>query len=330
MVWAEPRTDGTFLHGALLDLQGRARGGRILARADSARFGVATGSDGAARMAWPEAGDIAGARLRRTQAEAIVLEELSRWPTGVARAPRAPRGGSAGPAAGDRRADATSSLALPGSYRAFGDSITLGVVRFDGVVSLTDGYPVPLGEMIGDLIGKQITVVNDGVGGEMSSEGLSRLRSLHASSPKLFTFLMEGTNDVSNLVAADVIAANLRSMVQTVHATDRIAVVANLLPRRTQGFGGSANARTDEANAAIEQMALQERAVFVDQHALFVNKGKFYSDTIHPNEDGYRLMAGRWFVGIEPILKALLEEQEIDGDRDRDTALGMPRRERGR
>ncbi len=221
---------------------------------------------------------------------------------------------------------AGSSL-LPGTYRGFGDSITTGLVVYNGVVSFTPGYPVPLADMISGLIGKVRTVTNSGVPGETTAEGVGRLAGLMASSPSLFVFLMEGANDVSTLVDAPTSTGNMRTMIRTIQAAGCYSIVGTLTPRNQNKFDGPMNRRVDEFNALLLPIAKIEKATLIDMHAAFDGQSKLYSDHIHPNEEGYLHMAGVWFRGIQPILQQLLQDQDADGDRVKDAALfPAPRR----
>ena len=99
---------------------------------------------------------------------------------------------------------------MTSDYRGFGDSSTLGTVRHDGVITETEGYPKPLGTYIAAFLNlSSVFVENAGLGGELTGEGLGRLSRLNASSPRLYTFIMEGANDAVHLVAASTVAANL-------------------------------------------------------------------------------------------------------------------------
>jgi len=134
------------------------------------------------------------------------------------------------------------ALSLPGCYRGFGDSITLGTIRFDGVVTESDGYPVPLATYIAAFLNRtNLIVENAGVGGEVTADGLGRLAGLNARSPKLYTFIMEGANDATHLVAASTVAANLRGMVRSTNDAGGLAILSTVTPRTTGGFTGGSN-----------------------------------------------------------------------------------------
>ena len=220
---------------------------------------------------------------------------------------------------------------LPGTYRGFGDSITQGVVRHSGVVTVTEGYPVPLATFLGSFLDRPgLTVDNAGVGGELSAEGLGRLAGLNATAPKLYTFILEGANDASHLIDASTLAANLRGMVRNTAAAGGIAIVTTVTPRTEGSFVGGLNPRIVRYNDLIVPMARQEGALLVDQWSAFLKKAHLYSDLQHPNVPGYSHMAATWFRGLQPLLADLLQGDDDAAASALDAARALARRGRAR
>jgi len=220
---------------------------------------------------------------------------------------------------------------LPGTYRGFGDSITQGVVQFSGVVTVTDGYPIPLASYIADFLDRgRLTVENAGIGGEVTGDGLGRLAGLNATAPKLYTLIMEGANDAIHQVAASTVAANLRAMVSNTIAAGGVAIISTVTPRTTAGFQGGNNPRIVRYNDLIVPMARQEGALLVDQWAAFLRNDQYYSDGLHPNVRGYAHMAATWFRGLQPLLTALLQSEDDEAAAALDAARELARRGRVR
>jgi len=218
-------------------------------------------------------------------------------------------------------------LSLPGTYRGFGDSITLGTIRFDGVITESDGYPVPLGSYIAAFLNRaSIIVENAGIGGEITADGLGRLAGLNARSPKLYTFIMEGVNDATHLVAASTVAANLRGMVRSTNDAGGLAILSTITPRTNGGFMGGANGIINTYNELIVPMARNEGALLVDQWAAFYRKAHLYSDFVHPNVQGYAHMAQTWFRGLQPLFTALLQSDDDEAAAARAFARQRPDR----
>lgn len=154
---------------------------------------------------------------------------------------------------------------------AFGDSLTFGT----GATPST-AYPAHLERLIGRK------VVSAGVPGEISAEGLERLpRVLEEVKPALL-LLCHGGNDFLRKLGDETAAANVRAMARL--AKERgIAVVIVATPK--PGFGVS--------KAPFYEEIGRELSVPVESEVLadVLTTGKWKSDLVHPNGEGYRVMA---------------------------------------
>jgi len=220
---------------------------------------------------------------------------------------------------------------LPGTYRAFGDSITQGVTRPDGIVTVTDGYPVPLANYIGAFLNRAgIIVEKAGAGGEVTADGLGRLAGLNATAPRLYTFIMEGANDATSRVDPSTITANLRGMVRSTIAAGGVAILSTVTPRLDEAFQGGPNPRIVSYNELIVPMAREEGALLVDQWSAFYRRPDLYSDLLHPNVEGYTHMATTWFRGLQPFFTALLQGEDDEAAAALDAARALARHGRVR
>lgn len=154
---------------------------------------------------------------------------------------------------------------------AFGDSLTFGI----GVLP-EDSYPARLQALI------QRTVINGGVAGELSGEGLKRLPIwLDEYEPSLL-ILCHGANDLLRSLSEEKAAANLKAMVKM--ARDRgIDVLLIAVPKfgvmRTPPKFYEAIGR--EFDIPVETFALEQ----------IVRHKEYHSDSVHPNPKGYQLIA---------------------------------------
>jgi len=162
---------------------------------------------------------------------------------------------------------------------AFGDSLTFGTGA-----APTESYPAVLERSIGRK------VVNAGVPGETSEEGLRRLpETLDEVKPRL-VILCHGGNDFLRRLDDGRAASNVRAMVKL--ARDRgIAVVLLAtpkpgLPPAVPPFYGEIAA---EMKVPYEDAVL--RSVMIDN--------ALKSDMVHPNAAGYARMA----EAVEKVLK---------------------------
>ena len=89
---------------------------------------------------------------------------------------------------------------------------------------------------------------------------------------------MEGTNDVTRLISADVTVFNLDQMVKRARSRKLAAFLGLLLPRNQSGFKGPQNRRTDEVNVQLPDVARANEATLVDTYTTFFKKAKLYSE----------------------------------------------------
>jgi lysophospholipase L1-like esterase len=162
---------------------------------------------------------------------------------------------------------------LPPSAKilAFGDSLTFG----RGVLP-EENYPARLQSAI------HRDVINGGLPGEVSVEGLKRLPIWLDEYEPNFLILCHGANDLLRSLSDDKVRENLRGMVKM--AKDRgIDVILIAVPK----FGGMRSAPgfyadiAREFNIPLENRSLEE----ILRHA------KYQKDTVHPNPEGYQLIA---------------------------------------
>jgi lysophospholipase L1-like esterase len=164
---------------------------------------------------------------------------------------------------------------LPAGSRilAFGDSLTEGVG-----VRPADSYPAVLSELSG------LEVVNAGVSGETTVEGLARLeRELERVQPQLL-ILLEGGNDILRNLGSRQTKANLAQMIAM--AQDR-SVPVLLLGVPEKNLFSSVAPLYDEL--AKEHAVLYERELIGD----LMRTPRLKSDAVHFNERGYRRLAER-------------------------------------
>jgi len=158
-----------------------------------------------------------------------------------------------------------------GVILAFGDSLTVGVGA-----EKSESYPSILSSLCG------CEVVNAGVSGELTSEGLKRLDKLLVNSRVDLLILLEGGNDIlrnKNLVQTK---QNLAQMIQLAKAY-AIEVVLIGVPEKKL-FSDSAPLYQELAE---EYQLVFEEALIADLLA----QPKYKSDAIHFNAKGYRVMA---------------------------------------
>lgn len=164
----------------------------------------------------------------------------------------------------------------------FGDSLTAGTGAVRGM-----DYPAQLSRLIGR------PVVNAGVPGDTTAEGLARLeRDVLGRSPRLVLITLGG-NDLKNGVSRDGAFGNLRQIVDRIHDAGALAVIGGIdIPFYGRGFDKAYKKLAEETGAVLIENILDG----------IMGNRSLMSDPIHPNGAGYAIMAERFHQAIEPYL----------------------------
>lgn len=152
----------------------------------------------------------------------------------------------------------------------------------------------------GDLARRiRVSVLNYGVGGELTSEGLPRLRAMVRSVHPSTVVILEGINDLWGGRSATDIAGNLSAMARTVRASGARPILLTVLPVDRPVFS-DAQSKVNALNVAIRAMAKRQDVKVVDAEARFrrhhppstlFRHSDGREDGVHPNDAGYRVLA---------------------------------------
>lgn len=165
---------------------------------------------------------------------------------------------------------------------AFGDSLTYGT----GAAAQHD-YPA----ILADLTGRE--VINEGVPGEISSEGRQRLPALLDEYQPALLILMHGGNDILRQINIEETRENLKAMIAEAKQRN-IAVVLLGVPKFGLVFLRSAEIYAELAQSEHVPTDLASLPAILASNTL-------KSDTVHPNDQGYQKLAEN--------IAALLHEQ---------------------
>jgi lysophospholipase L1-like esterase len=213
-------------------------------------------------------------------------------------------------------------------YIAFGDSITYGVCDEDRIDDPGDyipdkAYPPRLEALLTQAFGPH-QVINAGLPGESTVQGLARIDALLAKYLARYILILEGTNDVIwGDYSQETTSFNLQEMV-------RKSLDYGLLPAlatNIQRYGWYANRpRLTALDIRIRELAGECLIPLVDLFQDFINypeeDGGYISlycwgeDRTHPNEKGYQFMAEKWFDRIKcfPFPPAEAQVRRADDD----------------
>lgn len=163
---------------------------------------------------------------------------------------------------------------------AFGDSLTAG---YGGN---GHSYPAYLSEMLGR------SVVNLGLSGELAVHAPERLPDVLAQKP--YMVLIEfGANDFMQQRSRQAAVSAVEQVVDAVQNAGAIAVIVD-----TGGPG------MDDYTKDYKKLAREKNALFVPGilNGIF-NKRALKSDVVHPNAEGYKLVAQKVHKVIAPYVK---------------------------
>ena len=192
----------------------------------------------------------------------------------------------------------------PNTYMAFGDSITLG----DGSRDRT-GYRGILEADLRAQFGRA-EILTEGVEGTMSRTGVERLEEALPRDRPAFVLIHYGTNDWNAVDCKGPVTppcftvASLRAMVRQVKAQGSLPVLATIIPTNVGYDARVPEERNDwvrGVNVWIRAMAAEEGCIVADTWQAFVSAGvdaRLFSDHVHPNDAGYRLMANAFFEAL--------------------------------
>jgi len=156
---------------------------------------------------------------------------------------------------------------------AFGDSLTHGT----GAGADT-AYPVVLAALTGR------TVINAGVPGDTTADGLARLPDVLAEYKPRLVLLCLGGNDMLRRVPETETENNLRLLIGAIHAAGADVVLIGVPEPRLFGGAPAFYAKlADALKVPLEQDAFVE----------VLKDNRLKADPIHANAAGYRVVAER-------------------------------------
>jgi lysophospholipase L1-like esterase len=195
----------------------------------------------------------------------------------------------------------------------FGDSITYGVTlealslppEAQAELTLVEGYVPKLWRLLESKYGPGFDLINAGVPGERTVEGVERLRTeLIVFDPDL-VLLLEGIVDVNNSSPRfPVVRENLAEMMSMVRREGKLVIIGTYPLLNPEGFRTPGAENVPRLNDIIRQEASRLSVVVAD-HEKAVDLTGQGPDGLHPNNLGYEAMANTWLSAIEVLAERL-------------------------
>lgn len=166
---------------------------------------------------------------------------------------------------------------------AFGDSLVQGV----GATDENNNFVSLLSKKIGKPI------INLGVSGNTTADGLERLDEIDRYKPKVVLLLLGG-NDYLKKIPQETTFSNLEKIIKDLQGRGAVVIL----------LGVKGSLLGDKFESSFEELSDKYSTAYVSNvlDGLFANS-KYMSDAIHPNDLGYQMIANR----VYPVLSEVLE-----------------------
>lgn len=181
----------------------------------------------------------------------------------------------------------------PTSILFLGDSLTEGFG-----VSKEDAFPNQVAVLSATKLNKPIVVINGGVSGSTTSDGLARLKWYMKKKPDL-VFLALGTNDGLRGLNLEISQENLEEIIRYAQASGAKVILAGMLI--PPNYGPEYTERFKNIYHTLEEKYQLKRMPFL-LDGVGGEKALNQRDGIHPNEEGHKRIAENVFAFIKEEL----------------------------
>ena len=180
---------------------------------------------------------------------------------------------------------------FPPTVVAFGDSLTAGV----GASSVDTAYPSLLSNWL------DLGVINEGISGNTTADGLARINTIIAYDPDV-VILFLGGNDILQRVPLQTTVDNLTEIINQLKGAGAHVVLVGVHDSTFQS----------SRETAFRNLA-RTMDVFYVPNALrgILGNRSLMADLVHPNDDGYRLLADRIYKVVADALNERYPESPL-------------------
>ena len=191
------------------------------------------------------------------------------------------------------RADSPTGADLRPVIVALGDSLTAGAG-----VDPTENYPSRLQSML-DQLGYRYRVVNAGVSGNTSAQGLNRLETVRQQRPRIVVLAL-GANDGLRGLPVDATGSNLGRIIRSLQSDGAQVVLTGMImppnygPQYTRSFRELFPDLARQLNVPLVGFLLEGVAGIPSLNQ---------ADGIHPTGEGYAKVVENIWPVLEPLLE---------------------------
>lgn len=161
--------------------------------------------------------------------------------------------------------------------------------------SLTYGYGADRGQDYPSVLAKMLhrQVINAGVSGDTSTGGLSRIESDVLRKDPFLVIVEFGANDFLGKIPQKETAAHVAQMIDMIQEKGAMVALVDI----------SAGLLFREYQAVYARIARAKGAIFIP--GVFrgiITNPSLKSDFLHPNAEGYKIIAARIYQAVLPLL----------------------------
>jgi lysophospholipase L1-like esterase len=171
-------------------------------------------------------------------------------------------------------------------------------------------------QLLAQNLGGRHRVIGDGISGTTSgcfsprtcggNEGTERIESSLRRNRPAYVLILYGTNDWNKAPCKTADSScftidSLRFMIQAAKAVHTLPVVSTIVPANPSQNPPERNQWVAAMNEKIKALARQEGAALADSYGAFMKAGNLqslYDGPVHPDDAGYQLIAGAFFLAI--------------------------------
>lgn len=171
-------------------------------------------------------------------------------------------------------------------------SVGTSIVMFGD--SLTEGIGASKGKTLPELLSKKIglPILNMGIRGQTSSQGLARINSVIDQDPKVVMVLFGG-NDYFHGVPLNITFKNIDDIIAILQEFGAVVVL----------LGIQGGILEDPYREEFKKLAIKRGTLYVPSVLEgIIGEERLMSDEVHPNDIGYAMIADK----IYPVLKKAL------------------------
>jgi acyl-CoA thioesterase-1 len=156
--------------------------------------------------------------------------------------------------------------------------------------------------------GKTISITNNGIPGQTTTEGLGRFPAAIAGRTGFLLMLM-GANDAIGMANKKMKLSetekNMRYYVKTALDSHLIPIIGTLqfFNDTKSDFNKTCNLYIKQINALYKKIAKDNNLYVADINKALGRDWSLYKDDIHPNEEGFNLLGFVWFDSVNQAIE---------------------------